>query len=183
MSHNIIQLRFVQFSQLNKIGHFKLMFTIDFSCVNIGTRNIARFVGIYSGNLGENKLLIATVTCVKTSAKGEQIMLLKALRNWNLKRIANKLTPWLSTYGDKESYSDEEILYALSRAKISDKNLDLAKQIFNGTLSQYRDYGKTEYLNRKNRPPRRVSSGTFNHSSAFGELSDYSNDDSSDSGN
>ena len=33
------------------------MFTIDFSCVNIGTRNIARFVGIYSGNLGENKLL------------------------------------------------------------------------------------------------------------------------------
>ena len=33
------------------------MFTIDISCVNIGTRNIARFVGIYSGNLGENKLL------------------------------------------------------------------------------------------------------------------------------
>jgi hypothetical protein len=128
-------------------------------------------------------MLIATVTCVKTSAMGEQIMLLKALRNWKLKRIANKLTPWLSTYGDKESYSDEEILYALSRAKISDKNLDLAKQIFNGTLSQYRGYGKTEYLNRKNRPPRRVSSGTFNHSSAFGELSDYSNDDSSDSGN
>ena len=59
LSNNIIQLRFVQFSQLDKIGHFKLMFTIDFSCVNIGTRNIARFVGIYSGNLGENKLLYA----------------------------------------------------------------------------------------------------------------------------
>ncbi|TLX46663.1 hypothetical protein C1E24_12415 [Pseudoalteromonas phenolica] len=33
------------------------MFTMNFSCVNIGTRNIARFVGIYSGILGENKLL------------------------------------------------------------------------------------------------------------------------------
>jgi hypothetical protein len=57
LSNNIITPRFVQFSQLSKIGHLKLMFTIDFSCVNIGTRNIARFVGIYSGNLGENKLL------------------------------------------------------------------------------------------------------------------------------
>ena len=57
MTHNIITARFVQFSQLSKIGHSKLMFTISFSCVNIGTRNIARFVGIYSGNLGENKLL------------------------------------------------------------------------------------------------------------------------------
>ena len=57
LSNNIITARLVQFSQMNKIGHYKLMFTINFSCVNIGTRNIARFVGIYSGSLGQNKLL------------------------------------------------------------------------------------------------------------------------------
>ena len=63
LSDNIITARFVQFSQLNKIGHFKLMFTKDFSCVNIGTRNIDRFVGIYPGNLGENKLLGIPCKC------------------------------------------------------------------------------------------------------------------------
>ncbi|GMM84755.1 hypothetical protein [Pseudoalteromonas sp. MTN2-4] len=56
-SNNIIAARFIHFSQVNKIGHYKLMFTKNFSCVNIGTRNIARFVGIYTGSLGDNKLL------------------------------------------------------------------------------------------------------------------------------
>ena len=57
LSNNIITPRFVQFLQLSKIGHSKLMFTMNFSCANIGTRNIARFACIFMGNLGENKLL------------------------------------------------------------------------------------------------------------------------------
>jgi hypothetical protein len=33
------------------------MFTLNFSCVNIGTHNIVRFADIYTGIFGGNKLL------------------------------------------------------------------------------------------------------------------------------
>jgi len=43
--------------QLRSASHSKCMFTLNFSCVNIGAHILARFACIFMGNLGKNKLL------------------------------------------------------------------------------------------------------------------------------
>ncbi|MCL9783336.1 hypothetical protein M9194_18045 [Vibrio sp. S4M6] len=76
------------------------------------------------------------------------------------KQIASKLTPWLKINGEKEVYSYEDVDYALSRTKISDKYRELAYAIFcsdDERSASFRQQGLKRYLSKKSRLPKSLS--------------------------
>ena len=101
----------------------------------------------------------------------------QVIKHYLAKRVARKLTPWLTLYGEKDTYTDEEITYALLRARLSKRYLKLAKEVFGGNISKYRDYGKQKYLKCTNRPYLPKGSSTIEASSIF-----FENSNDNDSG-
>ena len=91
LSNNTMHLHFVQFSQLYKIGYTNALFTMNFSCVNIGARKT-----------DDSPVLVKNVRLdIPRLNSGEEVVLL-IMPGLNGEQLNNELVGFMKSSGIQE---------------------------------------------------------------------------------